>query len=89
MPATSGVGAFLHISTQEACNDFNNKMLQSLSNSVKEIPCCDLVDESGSMRKWNKKCGSRQRKLTGRNVIDEPDSKKQENPCENFKQDLA
>ena len=34
-------------------------------------------------------CGSRQHKLTGRNVIDEPDSKKQENPCKNFKQDLA
>ena len=63
MPATSGVGAFLHIPTREACNDFNNKMLQSLSNPVKEIPCCDLVDESGSMRKWNKKTAEHLEKL--------------------------
>ena len=49
--------------TQEACNDFNNKMLQSLSNSVKEILCCDLVDESGSMRKWNKKTAEHLEKL--------------------------
>ena len=49
--------------TREACDDFNNKMLQSLSNPVKEIPCCDLVDESGSMRKWNKKTAEHLEKL--------------------------
>ena len=41
--------------TREACNDFNNKMLQSLSNPVKEIPCCDLVVacENGIKRQPN------------------------------------
>ena len=41
--------------TREAYNDFNYKMLQSLSKSVKEKPCCDLVDESGSIQNGTKK----------------------------------
>ena len=40
--------------TKKLCNDFNNKMLSKLSNPIKELPCCDVVDLTSSTSKSSK-----------------------------------
>ena len=49
--------------TRKACHDFNMKMLNSLTSKIHELVCTDEVDETISVRKWNKKASEQLEKL--------------------------
>ena len=49
--------------TRRACHDFNMEMLNSLTSKIHELVCTDEVDETISIRKWNKKASEQLEKL--------------------------
>ena len=49
--------------TRKACCDFNMEMLSSLTSKIHELVCTDEVDETISIRKWNKKASEQLDKL--------------------------
>ena len=49
--------------TRKACHDFNMEMLNSLTSKIHELVCTDEVDETISIRKWNKKASEQLDKL--------------------------
>ena len=49
--------------TRKACHDFNMEMLNSLTSKIHELVCTDEVDETISIRKWNKKASEQLEKL--------------------------
>ena len=49
--------------TRKACHDFNMEILNSLSSKIHELVCTDEVDETISIRKWNKKASEQLEKL--------------------------
>ena len=49
--------------TGKACHDFNMEMLNYLTSKIHELVCTDEVDETISIRKWNKKASEQLEKL--------------------------
>ena len=49
--------------TRKACCDFNMEMLSSLTSKIHELVCTDEMDETISIRKWNKKASEQLDKL--------------------------
>ena len=54
---------FVFFPTKKACHDFNMEMLNSLTFKIHELVCTDEVDETISIRKWNKKASEQLDKL--------------------------
>ena len=46
---------FIYLSKVEACQKINELMLESLETDKIELACVDVVDESGSTAKFDKK----------------------------------
>ena len=49
--------------TREICKQFNSEMLHHLSSEVHEIVYTDVVDQTSSTKKWNKKAIEQLEKL--------------------------
>ena len=49
--------------TRRACDEFNEKMLNSLPDKVHKLMCVDDIDETSSTLKWTKRANKQRKKV--------------------------